>query len=60
VKLELHLVNLELVGIVEDIEARGLAIRDHAAHEQFIVGELIDLRLVVAGMDEIEALIVGE
>ena len=57
-KFELHLMNLEGLGIVGDIEARRLSVGDRAANKQLVGGHSIDLGFVVARVHQLETIVV--
>lgn len=59
-QLELHLVDLERIGVVHDVKSRGFPVRDRPSHKKLVLRNLVDLRFVIAGVNEVETLVVGE
>jgi hypothetical protein len=49
--------HFEGIGVVVDVEARGLPVGDDPTNQQFAIRELIDPSFVVACVQEIEIVV---
>ena len=56
-QFELHLMDLHRFRVTDDVEAWRLHIGDGAPDEQLLVGDLVDTRFVLPGMNEVEIVV---